>query len=224
MRASGKFLTKINGKSSRSARRAQRYILSLGYEKGNCYPTQMLIFLFLSQFSWSQSAFHSSNSAGVLEGRWAQPCQLQTVREETFAGTSATLLENYYYKTDCSQALMSIRNTGTYTSTDDQLDFTFAQITISLKDIMMVEDFNSRAVCGVADWQLYQERDVTGLECALITGAKPMKISKAGSQRFGIYKVQGDLLYFGRLEPGRDALSPEKRPTTLDPRYYVKQL
>ncbi len=158
-----------------------------------------------------------------LEGRWAQPCQLQTLREEIFVGTSSTLLENYYYKKDCTQPLMSIRNSGTYEYNEEHMDFTFARITITLKDDLMIQDFNGRQVCGFSDWKLYEERDVTGLLCALITGAKPMKISEVGSKRFGIYKIEGDLLYFGRLEPGHDALSPEKRPIFLDSRFYVKQ-
>ncbi|MNL66247.1 hypothetical protein D3C87_1906810 [compost metagenome] len=54
-----------------------------------------------------------------------------------------------------------------------------------------------------------------------------LKSPKVGDMRFGIYKIEenkeGDRLFFGRLTKDRDALSPERRPYLIDPRYYVKQ-
>lgn len=170
----------------------------------------------MSQILWA------SESAQSLAGRWVQPCQLQTQREEVFAANTAVLTENYYYKKDCTQPLMSIRNSGDVVITEEHMDFTFQEIGITLKDQMMIDDFNGREVCGFKNWTLYKEKIVTGMWCAIITGAKAMKMSDVGSQRFGIYKKTGDLLYFGRLEPGHDALSPERRPVTLDPRFYIR--
>ena len=159
-----------------------------------------------------------------LEGRWTQPCQLQTTREEWFRGPFVTLTENYNYRSDCSEPLMIMKNYGRYkTGGTKHIDFEFARVTITLKHDLMLQDFSSRQVCGFTDWKLEEERDVTGLRCAIITGAKPLPMASRGSRRYGIYKIEGDLLYFGRLEPGYDALSPESRPVTFDPRYYVKQ-
>ena len=177
----------------------------------------MLNILFLSQFLWAQPSLPS------LEGHWIQPCQTQATREEAFHGQDVTLSENYFYKPDCSQPLMTIGNLGTFTIDGQNMDFTYQKVTITLKDDLMIQDFNSRTVCGFYDWKLNEERDVTGLRCAIITGGKALQMATPGNKRFGIYKIEGDLLYFGRLEPDHDALSPEKRPITFDPRYYIKQ-
>src|SRR5215469_8085452 len=102
----------------------------------------MLIFLFLSQILWA------SESSQSLAGRWIQPCSLQTTREEVFAANTAVLTENYYYKKDCTQPLMSIRNAGLVETTEEHMDFTFQEVGITLKDQLMIDDFNGREVCG----------------------------------------------------------------------------
>lgn len=193
-------------------------ILALGSAKGNCYPHGMLIFLFLSQFLWS-----ATPKTQALQGHWVQPCQTQTIRAEVFAGTSVSLIERYNYRPDCSEPLMEIQNIGTFTTEGRHMDFTFERITITLWHDLMIQDFNGRSVCGFSDWKIGETRDVTGMYCALITGGKPVKISDPGSQRFGIYKIEKEKLYFGQLEPGHDALTPEKRPVHFDPRFYIKE-
>lgn len=174
----------------------------------------MLLILILNHFLWAKTS--------ALEGRWLQACQNQTARIEHFHNKTVTLTEAFYYDGNCLNPMMTIKNEGEFLLGDGTIDFKFQQITLTANNAMIVDDFNSRAVCGFSDWQIDQGKVITGLQCALVAGTKPIQVSDAGSQRFGIFKIEGDLLYFGRLEKDHDALSPETRPITLDPRFYKK--
>lgn len=174
----------------------------------------MLLILILNHFLWAKTT--------ALEGRWLQACQNQVARTEHFQDHNVTLTESYYYDSECLKPLMMIKSDGEFSTTEGTIDFTFQQITLTASDMMIINDFNARAVCGFTDWQMDQPKPITGLQCALVAGAKPIPISDAGSKRFGIYKIEGDLLYFGRLEKDHDALSPETRPIAFDPRFYKK--
>ncbi|MNY70628.1 hypothetical protein D3C86_2088020 [compost metagenome] len=90
-----------------------------------------------------------------------------------------------------------------------------------------MKDFNTRQVCGFTDWALDTPKDITGMTCKLFEDWSALKAPREGEMRFGTYKIEqnkeGDRLFFGRLTKDRDALSPEKRPHLLDPRYYIRQ-
>jgi hypothetical protein len=179
----------------------------------------MLIFLILSQFLWAGTS---------LEGPWKQPCANLTVREEAFQGPSVTLLEQYFQNATCTQPFLSFENRGHYAlPAVGQMDFTFEHVFLTPQADAIVNDLNSRQVCGFTDWALNKTVEITGLRCALFAQGQVQQIPKAGDQRFGIYQVEekkeGDLLYFGRLTHEQDALSPEKRPQELDPRGYVRE-
>lgn len=158
-----------------------------------------------------------------IEGRWVQPCQNKAVREEVLQNNTATLTESYYLDTTCAQPLLTFRNEGGLQAQDGKMDFSFTRVTIALHSQAFVEDFNDRAVCGYQNWIAGLERDITGLTCALFNPNKPAQSPKVGDMRYGIYKVEENKLYFGQLTLQHDALSPEKRPITFDPRFYTKQ-
>jgi hypothetical protein len=174
----------------------------------------MLLILVLNHFLWANQT--------ALEGRWQQPCQNQVIREENFDQGDVTLSEFYFFDGQCTRPLMTIRNEGVFSLTETTIDFTFGGITLAAEDEAIVADFNARAVCGFTDWAVHEEKVISGLSCALVAGGTPIKVSDAGQKRFGIFKIEGDLLYFGRLEKDHDALSPETRPVSFDPRFYKK--
>ena len=158
-----------------------------------------------------------------IVGRWVQPCQNKAIREEVLRDNTATLTEDYYLDTACRERLLTFRNEGGLQAQDGKMDFSFTRVVIALHSQAFVEDFNDRAVCGYQNWIAGLERDITGMTCALFNPAKPAPSPKAGDMRYGIYKVEENKLYFGQLTLQHDALTPEKRPITFDPRFYTKQ-
>lgn len=182
----------------------------------------MMIILFLSQFWWASTTAAAATSN--LEGRWVQACQNQTLRTEDFAQDHVTLSEFYFADRACTQKFLTFINHGEFEiSNDFHMDFTFKQVRIQIASLDLVTEWNSRSVCGFNDWKLNQEKDVTGLLCELFGEGSLMQIPELGQKRYGIFQVRGDELYFGRLTPEFDALSPDRRPREFDPRFYRRQ-
>jgi len=163
----------------------------------------------------------------LLEGTWSQPCQNASLNQEAFSGNQVTLTENHFEDAQCQRGVLIFSDKGTYVVNGRHMDFSFTQVSITLQIQTLVDDFNQRQVCGFQDWQLGQEKAITGLKCALFTNTQSVQVPAVGDQRFGIYKIdeekEGDRLFLGRLTPGHDALSPEKRPLEFDPQFYLRQ-
>lgn len=157
-----------------------------------------------------------------LLGTWVQPCRQKAVRTEAFTETTASLSEVYYADTQCAQELLTFKNEGDVTAGNGQMDFRFTKVSVTLLHTAFVDDYNSRSVCGFEDWQVGVEKDITGLSCALFT-AKPMRTPREGDMRYGIYMIQDNRLYLGKLTYLRNALTPENRPNEFDVRYYIRQ-
>ena len=157
-----------------------------------------------------------------LVGTWVQPCKQKAVRTEVFTEQTASLTEVYYLDSNCSEPLIAFKNDGDVTARAGEMDFRFTRVTMTLFHSDFVEDYNARAVCGLSDWQLGVEKEITALPCALFT-AKPTQTPRAGDMRYGIYMIQDNRLYFGKLSLERNAMSPEKRPREFDVRFYLRQ-
>lgn len=179
----------------------------------------MLYILILTQFLWAQEP--------QLQGRWVQSCENGNIREELFSQDYVTLTESSFLDLQCQRPFMTFINEGTYQASQGKMDFIFKKVKITLHDAAAIADFNQRAVCGFTDWTLDTPQETTGLTCKMFEGWSPLRSPRVGEMRFGIYKIEenkeGDRLFFGRLTKDHDALSPERRPSLLDPRYYVKQ-
>ncbi|MFS4458063.1 hypothetical protein [Bdellovibrio sp. HCB2-146] len=157
-----------------------------------------------------------------LVGTWVQPCKQKAVRTEVFSEETASLTEVYYLDNNCSQPLIAFQNDGEVVASAGEMDFRFTRVAMTLFHSDFVDDYNARAVCGFTDWQLGVEKEITALPCALFT-AKPTQTPRAGDMRYGIYMIQANRLYFGKMTMQRNALSPEKRPNEFDIRFYVRQ-
>lgn len=158
-----------------------------------------------------------------LVGRWVQPCQNKAIREEVLENNTAVLTENYYVDAACTEPLLTFKNEGGLVAADGKMDFSFTKVSLALHSVALVEDFNERAVCGYQNWIAGLERDITGMSCALFNPNKPGRSPKVGDMRYGIYKVEENRLFFGQLTMQNNAMTPETRPTTFDPRFYIKQ-
>jgi hypothetical protein len=178
----------------------------------------MFIFLVLSQL-WMPAAAAPS----PLEGSWLQACQNKTTRHELFVGAQVMLAETYFYDPACTRPFLLFKSVGTHQENGERnMDFRFSRVLITLSAQELVDDYNSRRVCGFQDWSLNQEKEITGQTCALFAASSPGPIPKKDEMRFGIYKLDGDHLYFGQLNRIQNALTPKARPTAWDPRFYIK--
>lgn len=175
----------------------------------------MLLILILSQFIWAQDP--------QLQGVWGQSCLNQASRQENFSDTTVTLTESYFADKSCAHRHLAFSSSGAFTASAGIIDFAFSQISITLHDALYVKDFNQRKVCAIDHWQLGKVQDVTGKFCELFGPGIGLQIPPSGQMRYGIYKIEKDRLYFGRLSTEYDSSHPTKRPKEFDGRYFTRQ-
>lgn len=175
----------------------------------------MLLILFLSQFLWAQDP--------RLAGIWSQECQNGVMRTEDFVDHRVRFTEAYYADKACTQKVLDFTSEGSFQVQNEKIDFAFSQIAIILGNIHYVADWNDRKVCGIATWQLGIKQNVTGKFCEIFGPGVGIQVPPEGQQRFGIYKIEEDRLYFGRLTLEHDSSSPEKRPIEYDERFFTRQ-
>lgn len=176
----------------------------------------MLYILILSHILWAQEP--------LLEGLWSQDCLRQASRHEYFQDTQVTLTERYFRDTHCTKEALTFESLGEFNAQDGKIDFAFHKISIAVQDLHSMLDFNSRKVCGIDTWDRGVAQEVTGLYCEIYGTGLGIQVPPAGQKRYGIYKIEGDLLFFGKLSPEKDASSPEKRPIEFDGRFFRRSL
>ncbi len=158
-----------------------------------------------------------------IEGLWLRPCSDGGAQVQKFEGSTSTTTEIFYKDLECSIPLMSFVNTGYIKIQSQQIDFSFENVLIILYSDQLVENFNRRSVCGKSNWQRATTTIITGLRCALFQQTKLVSIPRSGDMRFGIWKLEDQKLYFGKLSNEENGLSIDKRPTIWDLRPYFKQ-
>jgi hypothetical protein len=167
-------------------------------------------------------------SAGELDGAWKQGCGPGIIKEEKFSGETAEYTETNFWEPTCKNAVVQTISRGKINLGEAvrepqgalSIDFTFSSVHMRPLYERTVEIYNKRHVCGISDWALNEEREVTGRECDFFGLGSVMRIPAAGEKRFGIVKVTEGALYFGRLTPEKNGLTPEARPVQLDPAPY----
>lgn len=159
----------------------------------------------------------------TLNGLWVRPCQQNNIQVQFFEAQSNYSDDIFFQDQNCKTPLMSFSNEGLYQSRPNQVDFQFQTVAITLYLKSMVDDYNSRRVCGFNDWAINKPRTVTGLKCSLFS-SREVQIPKKGDMRYGIWKIENEKLFFGKLTPSHPATSPETRPVEWDSRAYFKQL
>ena len=158
----------------------------------------------------------------ALIGSWKQDCLSGRVRFEYFSKDTVQYSEIYYNEVNCKTPSLVIEMNGNYQVNNSEMDFQFTETFVTLKNAQVADNFNSRSVCGKSDWHLDVPRPVTGLNCDFFNWGRNYQVPNSGDQRFGIWKVENDRLYFGLLTSINDALHPSRRPNEWDPRFYVK--
>ncbi len=164
----------------------------------------------------------NAQASQTLEGVWLRPCHTQSLQVQEFSGELSSLTELFFEDASCSSPFLAFFNDGTVQTNQNEMNFKFQKVFIKLYADNLVQDFNQRAVCGIKDWKKSSLQEITGLSCALFQNRKSIQVPRAGDMRYGIWKIENSLLYFGQLTPEKNGLTPEKRPNTWDPRSYKK--
>lgn len=182
----------------------------------------------IALFPLLAAGLNTRHSPTPLEGRWAQACEARAYRGEEFVGSQARYTENYFADGDCHEPLLSFEIAGPFSFSErspleGNIDFVFETVFAIAKDDRMTEQFNRTRTCGWSDWKTDEPRDVTSLACDFFGTGAPLRSPARGEIRYGIWKIDGDRLLFGTLEPGGDGLSPETRPHRLNPKYFGRK-
>lgn len=154
-----------------------------------------------------------------LEGIWETGCQGGLKKEQLIKLPFVDVLELFHKDKDCQSLSFKFRTSGTLLFNKENpswIDFTYQQIQLTVYVEAVINDLNERAVCGKTDWKLGEPQTITGLQCALFNVNKPTPIPKQNDQKFGIYSVVDDQLFYGQMSPEADGSSPLKRPVNLD--------
>lgn len=163
--------------------------------------------------------------AQIPEGFWSTGCSLGLQKSQQITAAMVQMSEVYFQDRNCEIPSFEFITTGSiaYPNSTEQtnpIDFTYTQIELKIYHDFVVQNFNERQVCGFKDWQQATPKDITGKQCALFNFTKPSPIPQKGEQKFGIYKVEDNRLYYGKLSQERDSSSPEKRPQEYDTLFY----
>ncbi|MGZ3653117.1 MAG: hypothetical protein ACXWR1_17330 [Bdellovibrionota bacterium] len=166
-----------------------------------------------------------------LNGFWSQGCQHGYSREEKFDGAAAVYSERNYWDLECQRPAIETISRGLITPGEalpqpagaNRLDFTFTSVSLRPVDDQSAESWNQKVLCGFRDWRAGEEREVTGRQCDFFGLGSVVQVPRVGDRRFGIVKQDNDALFFGKLSPGHDGSSPERRPLELDPLPYLKR-
>lgn len=162
----------------------------------------------------------------LLIGVWIQPCDQSLVKEEHFSAEKVALVETNFFDADCTKPMLESRSEGDYSIGEDlplaprgrAMDFQFTKVEIRGRSAEIVQWLQQQKFCGIADWQLDQFVEVSGKICEFPLGK--IQIPAVGDRRFGIFRLEENRLFFGKLTPIRDGKSRESRPTEWDPRPF----
>jgi hypothetical protein len=184
-----------------------------------------LSFLILIPPAYASQPVAEMRDLELLQGLWRQECAKRNERTEEFIDSTVTLKESFFSDGHCQKAILVFINEGTFVlPAARNIDFRFTSVRLKLGGENLIQDFNHRKVCGFQDWKIDEEKEISGRLCEIFIIGSPQKIPTAGDMRYGTYHLQDDRLQFGKISREENALTPEKRPTKLDPRYYTKSL
>ena len=157
--------------------------------------------------------------AGVPAGLYKVFCKRGVVKEQSYLNGQVALKEMFFKDAACTQSYLTFETRGEVEYEENfaqNINFTYKKIFLTLENHDLVENFNSRKVCGFSDWQINQKSEITGLDCAIFNSDTASKIPSEGEMRYGIYLLKDNRLYYGKMSPQFDSSTREKRPESFD--------
>jgi hypothetical protein len=164
----------------------------------------------------------------ALAGLFVQDCSHGFRRSQEFRAGQVIYSEENFFDSACEEASVVTRSYGAYVlgaeiGSGREIDFTFAKVMLVPKNEEVAEAYRARRLCGRADWVAGEETEITGLRCDFLGNGAAFPVPALGDRRYGLVKTQREALWFGRLSPERDGMSPGRRPLILDPLPYRPQ-
>jgi hypothetical protein len=163
-------------------------------------------------------------NASSLDGDWRRPCENGVLRSETFAGPQVRFSERFHLDRSCAAPVFELLMDGSFATRGTEIDFLSTQSWARPLEEALAARWNDRAVCGRVDWRAGVAVEVTGLSCDFFLMGSPMRVPPVGLARHGIWKIEGERLYFGLVTREFDASAPARRPREWDPRFYLRVL
>lgn len=153
-----------------------------------------------------------------FQGEWQQECRGSKRKTEIFIANTVTLAEEYFPERICAgEPSVTHLSSGEFLLPGAGLmDFRFSEVSV-IPGEKIAALYNEKAVCGLTNWEAGKSQDVTGLRCDFFFLGRPVPVPASGDMRYGIYALEGNFLRFGRLSSQKNGLTPETRPTELDP-------
>jgi hypothetical protein len=183
----------------------------------------ILSVIFSSLMSYSHAFPPQTFTKSPLEGVWLRPCLQGALQVQIFEKDLNHTDEIFFEDNGCTVPLLSFLNNGKFKIDNEKIDYQFQKVSLALYSEKLVQDFNSRKVCGKNDWKENSPTEITGLRCALFQETKLIQVPRSGEMRFGIWKQEVMKLFFGQLTQEQNGKTPESRPGSWDPRPYFKQ-
>lgn len=170
-------------------------------------------------------------AAFAIEGEFVQPCRGGAERSEIFQRDSVIYVEKSFEDLLCDQPSLTLRNYGSFALGSPvvepvgarEIDFRFAKITVTLHQEDATRYYREQKMCGIEEWQVGQEIEVTGKVCEFFGKNSPVKVPSEGDERFGIIGLFEDEIYLGALSRSRDGMQPDRRPQLFDPLPYRRK-
>ena len=160
--------------------------------------------------------------AQIASGFWSTGCQNGLKNEQIYGRNNRVFTtEGFYQDKNCTDESFRFQTIGLVSyysgsTSESYIDFLYEEIFLTVFKQNVILDFNSRKVCGYADWTVTQAQNITGLKCAIFNLNRPTKIPSAGETKYGIYHSNDGKLFYGRLTQELNATSPEKRPNQIN--------
>ena len=170
--------------------------------------------------------FSFTSEAQITNGLWSTGCQHSLKKEQIYGRNNRVIsTESFYQDTKCTDESFRFQTIGLvnyYENSNSFIDFIYEELYLSLFKQNVVEDFNTRKVCGHDNWVIAEAQNITGRECAIFNINKPTRIPAAGDFKFGIFQILEGKLYYGKLTQNLDGSSPQKRPLEIN--YFIEYI
>jgi len=146
--------------------------------------------------------------------------------QDITADYSATTTESFFQDALCTQESFRFQTVGSLSFNSDEsmwINFAYEKVALTLFVPEVVQDFNSRAVCGLTNWSVGVSQTITGLQCAMFNVNRPSQVPRVGDLKFGIYRIEDNQLYYGQLTLEKDGSTAEKRPNFFSPEFFIRK-
>lgn len=163
-----------------------------------------------------------STLAEKMDGTWTTDCLNGNKKIQVIKEPLIYTFEIFYKESDCKTRQFYFLNAGQFQRTESLMNYQFEAIYINLSDLKIVDSFNRQSMCEQSQWKQNKNKNITAKWCLFFSPTKKSLIPNKGDWRYGIYKIDKDKLFFGKLDNAHNALTPQARPVEFDLRFYQK--